>query len=498
MSGTNIKNGSTAAASSSEALKASFASNAKQAASALRNLEDALKNISEHSPVLSKAAQVMDRQRDMELEIQKTHKRIADLELSYQIQTEEIGKSYAKWKEQNSQLEHQVRKIEADLTAKARDISKEQKTAHAREVGELRKELETEKKKVATRTEELNQANAKTKMAEARLKEWERYVSLLKDVDFKAFDGKVKQLFERCLNIVRNYFLQDLPQKVLADQGQWDNLPHSLNVPLSFPPTNTPAARYVRMAASLHIISRRLYTDFFKPCYIPESADVSEAIKEILAQHYMIDARKERITRALFLSTYAPEEVDTAIKQAVDTASKDVLELLSPIGGNEPFRKDLEKLFNEAAGVWREAQQSTKMVQASVTDEFEDWSWAQLDEFTSAVTGTEAQQGFPKFDMLHLFPRICVPEDNHIVSSGYVLWPSQNVVFVAEQEFSQWIASKRFKGGRNGSLLGRPRRLSMRNNERNGAEPVEKHSFLETRRPQTQGNQAQNGNRGEG
>ena len=81
----------------------------------------------------------------------------------------------------------------------------------------------------------------------------------------------------------------------------------------------------------------------------------------------MTDARKERITRALFLSTYAPEEVDTAIKQAVDTASKDVLELLSPIGANEPFRKDLEKLFYEAAGVWREAQQSTKMVEASVT-----------------------------------------------------------------------------------------------------------------------------------
>ena len=186
MSGTNIKNGSTAAGSSSEALKASFASKAKQAASALRNLEDALKNISEHSLVLSKAAEVMDRQCTMELEIQKKHKRIADLELSYQIQTEEFGKQYTKWKEQNSQLEHQIRKSEADLTAKARNTSKERKAAHAREVGELRKELETEKKKVATRTEELNQTNAKTKMVEAKLKEWERYVSLLKDVDFKA------------------------------------------------------------------------------------------------------------------------------------------------------------------------------------------------------------------------------------------------------------------------------------------------------------------------
>jgi len=192
MSGTNLENGSTAASSSLVARKASFASRAKQASIALRNLEDALRNISEHSPVLSKAAQLMDRQCAMELEIQMKAKRIADLELSFLVQTEEFGKRYTKWNEQQSQLEDQVRKTEVDLTAKARDTSEEQKVAHAREVGELRKELgtqkqllETEKKKVATRTQGLDEANAKASMAEARLKEWERYVSLLKDVDFK-------------------------------------------------------------------------------------------------------------------------------------------------------------------------------------------------------------------------------------------------------------------------------------------------------------------------
>jgi len=253
------------------------------------------------------------------------------------------------------------------------------------------------------------------------------------------------------------------------------------------------------MAASLHVIARKLCTEFFKPCYILESADVSEAIKQILAQHFTADAGKERITRALFLSTYAPEEVDKAIKQAVDATSKDVFELLSPIGGNEAFRKDIEKLFYEAADVWREAQHSMKMVEASVTDEeFEDWPWAQLEEFTSAVAGTEAQHVFPKFRMVNLFPRIHVPEDDHIVNSGCILSPNQNTVFVAEQEFSRGIASKGFKGGRNGSLFSGSRRLSIRNKERNGAEPVDGHSFLETRRPQTQGNQNQNGNRGEG
>lgn len=275
-------------------------------------------------------------------------------------------------------------------------------------------------------------------------------------------------------------------------------LPRSLEVFLSFPPTNSPAAKHIRMAAALHVLARQLYINYFKPCYVPESTTVSDTIKAVLAQQFTTDPQKERITRALLLSTYTPKEVNEAITQAVHETSREVLNLLSPIGGgDETFRRDVEALFYEAADVWKEAQYSKKMVEVSMTDDdFEDWPWAQLDEFTSAVNEINGPPALPKFHMLNLFPRIFVPEDNYIVNKGFVLWHDQNTVIAAEQELSQYLAAKRLKLGRNGKNLSGSRRLSGLNDGRIGVRSGDRAPFLEAQRVQTQGSQTQDGNRG--
>ena len=188
-----------------------------------------------------------------------------------------------------------------------------------------------------------------------------------------------------------------------------------------------------------------------------------DAIQGILAQQLSTDVGKERITRALLLSTYGPKEVDAAIEQTVDFTSKEVVKLLSPMGGNEHFRKDVEVLFREAAGVWKVAQHSRKAVEVSVMDDFKNsWQWSHLEDFT--VAEIKGQEEPPKFDMLNLFPRMFVPEDKHIVNPGCVLWPHQNTVFAAERELREYIAMRKSRGGwtRNipdGSLR-RDRRLS--------------------------------------
>ena len=277
-------------------------------------------------------------------------------------------------------------------------------------------------------------------------------------------------------------------------------------MPLDFPPSNSPAAQHVRMAACLHILAHRLYRDFFKSCYMPESPAFGDAIQEILARHFSTDVGKERITRALLLSTYRPEEVNATIEQVVDGTSKKVLELLSPIGGNEDFRKDVKALFHEAAGLWKEAQHSRKAVDVSMMDDFtEGCQWSHLDEFTLA--GIKGQPGLRKFDMLHLFPRMFVPEDQHIVNPGCVLWPDQNVVFTAEQEHRESKAIRRSKGELMGSILGgsmrQNRRLSTLSDGRNGAmgpsptslKTEDKAPFQGLQRGSKQGDQIQNGHR---
>lgn len=75
-------------------LNDSFKSQAEQASSAWRNFEHALRSILEHSPMLSKAAEAIDRQGATEFEVQEKDKRIAELKSTIRIQLEESGECY--------------------------------------------------------------------------------------------------------------------------------------------------------------------------------------------------------------------------------------------------------------------------------------------------------------------------------------------------------------------------------------------------------------------
>lgn len=234
----------------------------------------------------------------------------------------------------------------------------------------------------------------------------------------------------------------------------------------------------MRMAAAMHIVADRLCTNFFRPCYLPEYTDAVDPMKEILGQQYITNKQRERIMRSLMLSMYNPNEIDEAIKQAVQDTSEDVCQLLSVIGGSEEgFRKDIKSFFYEAANVWKEAQCSNKMVEASTTEDYEDWQWDKLEEFTSAVGEAEPQSLLPRFEMLNLLPCIFVPETNHTVDHGCVLWPSQNTVIAAEQELTKCPVRKpklrkpSFAGGR---------RLSTQS-DGSGVKSDERPAFLDTK-----------------
>ncbi|MCJ1404993.1 hypothetical protein MMC11_008219 [Xylographa trunciseda] len=490
----------------------------KQASGTWRNFEDALKSLSEHSWVFSNITEAVDRHRVTELEAQEKNKKIAELESSLQAHLDQYERRCIKWDQEKSQLQQQVEIDQVKLNKDAQMASKKQEASHAQEKERLKKQLDAAEKTIATLQVNLKEAHTKTKKIESdlvrctgRMKEWEGFVSLLRPVDYKSLDERVGQLITRCHSIVRKHFFRNLPIEFFANGPQWDHQTRSLGVPLSFPPSNTPAARYVRMAASLHLIAGQLCTSIFKPCYIPESADVSEAIKETLTQQNIDNPKKERLTRALLLSTYEPEDIDDAIKQAANSASENVRKILSSIGGNEEFRKEIEKLFLDAAQVWKEAQHSTKMVEASMKDDdFHNWNWGELEEFTSAHAETEPQPALQSIHMLTLFPRVYVRDDKHIISSGFVLWDDAPIVFAAEQELRECILARKSTSGWNGNSSGgsmrRERRLSTlpdRRNEVTASSPTSsraenKAPFLETQRPQMQGSKILNGTGGKG
>lgn len=265
------------------------------------------------------------------------------------------------------------------------------------------------------------------------------------------------------------------------------------------------------MAAALYVIASYLCNTFFKPCYIPESPAAVKKVEEILSVQATTDPKKERLTRALLLSTYTPKERKECIENTVYTTSNDVIRFLSHIGGDdEKFRPELEAFFRKSAELWKDAQFSQKMVEASLKDgDYDDEPpWVPLEDFITPLPSADAPTATKtapapsswQFDHFTLFPRIYVPETDNVIHLGAIL--PQPTIAAAEQEVLQWKQSRKPKAGREGNGPGGVRRLSVRGERVNaGLKAVNKEPFLE---PQTVGTGAtalmkgalvQNGNR---
>jgi hypothetical protein len=255
----------------------------------------------------------------------------------------------------------------------------------------------------------------------------------------------------------------------------------ALALPLGFPPTNSPAARKVRVAAALNILATYLCANIFKPCYIPESATDGETIKEILDYQSTAGLRKEeKFIRALLTSMYPDEQVKAAINRAVQVTVDDVLKCLGFFLNDESqsFRTRLTALLERAANISRQMQQSEKMVEVNVEGrdfsvEGEDFV-ERSDEYLG-VFGEEISPTSPaKFEVLNLFPQIYVPEDRKFVHQGIFLLSGQEVVIAAEQEFRDFRAGIRAKNGRASFMREsrRGRRQSMVVSGENGSMSV--------------------------
>lgn len=162
---------------------------------------------------------------------------------------------------------------------------------------------------------------------------------------------------------------------------------------------------------------------------------------------------KERLTRALVLSTYdddTDENIDDAIKATVTGATTRITNLVAPLVASEGFASELLGFFSDAADVWRGmAQYSIKMVEALTENDFPNLPWATLEEFTispppsnTSVSSPGGRGASSHGEMLNLFPRIYVPEDEKVVFSGIALLSSQGIAAAAEKENAEFVPKK--------------------------------------------------------
>lgn len=174
---------------------------AEQASNAWKRFEVALGEMSKFSSVYSLISEAMDKQRHTESEAQKKDERIDKLESALDTQMEKSGKLYKKWDEEKQRLESTIKDVQAAAILEAQKTSEKQKgfyteelakqkTAHQREMGQARNELDSRRESATSLAKDLKEARSREQKASAdlsqcveRLRQWDGYTSALLDLN---------------------------------------------------------------------------------------------------------------------------------------------------------------------------------------------------------------------------------------------------------------------------------------------------------------------------
>lgn len=178
--------------------------NPKQASKAWREFSGAVKRLLKHEDVYSDIDRAVNQQHAIEIKLQtqkdamevefRTQKgameaklqtqknQILQLESRNKDQLLEFESRYDEWKDEKALLEFQANSVKDDVVA-----------THAREMEDVKEMLRLEKERANSLSKKLERASTEAKLTKHelaisndRLKEWERYTALLKDVDFES------------------------------------------------------------------------------------------------------------------------------------------------------------------------------------------------------------------------------------------------------------------------------------------------------------------------
>lgn len=216
-----------------------------------------------------------------------------------------------------------------------------------------------------------------------------------------------------------------------------NELQHSVPLPLS----NSNAAKQMRLVIILAILAREIDKHIFQSTYLLSE---DSQIRELLARTAVHASEKESFCRSILLSIDPDAHVksrDTRVQTVVRNVSSALFDLL-PENRFQEFRGSLDKVAREAAGVWEPFQRSKKRYEP----DFEPLQWGdgEWDPFMFPGDGEDQMlEGFPDSNLLTVFPRISIIDDNGRSPCTVVMQVRRvsRICVSAEQEFGQQIAS---------------------------------------------------------
>lgn len=248
--------------------------------------------------------------------------------------------------------------------------------------------LETELGIVTTKAEQLQSDLVATSQdlesMNARLIELDSYRVSLRSETEDTYVQILDTIWTSIAGLVETQFRQDLDHSVLTDDSCWANLrqseylKHARQIPL--PQSNSPAAKQMRVAAVLAVLSRALHRYIFRPVYLTENGAGDEGIVNMLRAIACDNAVREEHTRATLLAMLPDKQKVAAAKRVsivVREVSWSVQHLLSALQ-YEAFCTGLETACKLACVQWMRIQAARMKIEPYFGPPYDDYDWQVL------------------------------------------------------------------------------------------------------------------------
>ena len=186
---------------------------------------------------------------------------------------------------------------------------------------------------------------------------------------------RLELIFGSARDLAEVYFGVDFPDDVVADQPLWDTISKAANGLTPLPASNSSAAKQMRVATFLAILSRELSRLFFQPTYILDGggAELSEFLGELANR----DAERETYLRSVLLAASPPPTQAEALEKRIHITVEKLLGIAGALFAESEqakFKAALEILCKTAGDNWLAIQKVEYRIEP-VFDcrNFEDW-----------------------------------------------------------------------------------------------------------------------------
>jgi predicted nucleic acid-binding Zn-ribbon protein len=272
-----------------------------------------------------------------------------------------------------------IQTLETELTAMT-STANDAKTR----VEFLETELSIVSSKAAQLHADLATVSDDLRLKNIRLAELDSYRVSLRSESEDTYVQILDTIWTSIAGLVETQFRQDLDPSVLSDNSCWVNLRQSeylkdaRHIPL--PQSNSPAAKQMRVAAVLAVLSRSLHRYIFRPVYLADDSSGDDCIVGLLRAIARDSPTREEHARATLLAMLPDKQKAAAAKRVsavVREVSWSVQHLLSALQ-YEDFCTGLETACKLACVQWLRIQMARMKIEPYFGPPYDNWDWQVL------------------------------------------------------------------------------------------------------------------------